>query len=185
MPKFSEEDIKEQTILALKAIQDICASIIPELDAEWTDALLRLSIKDLTVRVLRNGRSDFLWEVGSGANWLAYHVTMTLALQKYFMEKSTHSVPHFLIFDQPSQVYFPRKMAGNEQLVDKIALKDEDRNAVRKVFKTLGAAAVNSKNKFQIIVLDHAGDEVWSQLDGVHLVEEWRGDKKLVPLDWL
>ncbi|RYY02284.1 MAG: DUF3732 domain-containing protein [Gammaproteobacteria bacterium] len=185
VPKFSEEDVRDRTKLALKSIQDICTEIIPELDAEWADAVIRLSITDLTVRVLRDGRSDFLWEVGSGANWLAYHVTMTLALQKYFMKSDFHPVPHFLIFDQPSQVYFPRRLAGDKAAIDKSILNDEDRNAVRKVFKVLGATTVESKNKFQIIVLDHAGDEVWSELPGVKLVEEWRGSDKLVPSHWL
>ncbi|MFC3116563.1 DUF3732 domain-containing protein [Cellvibrio fontiphilus] len=185
VPKFSEEDIRNRTKVALKSIQDICTEIIPKLDAEWADAFIRLSITDLTVRVLRDGRSDFLWEVGSGANWLAYHVTMTLALQKYFMERESHPVPHFLIFDQPSQVYFPRRLAGDEAAIDKNILKDEDRNAVRKVFKVLDATVAESKNKFQIIVLDHAGDEVWGDLPCVKLVEEWRNNKKLVPLSWL
>ena len=185
VPKFSEEDIRNRTKVALKSIQDICTEIIPKLDAEWADAFIRLSITDLTVRVLRDGRSDFLWEVGSGANWLAYHVTMTLALQKYFMESESHPVPHFLIFDQPSQVYFPRRLAGDEAAIDKNILKDEDRNAVRKVFKVLDATVAESKNKFQIIVLDHAGDEVWGDLPCVKLVEEWRNNKKLVPLSWL
>jgi hypothetical protein len=54
-------------------------------------------------------RSDFLWEIGSGANWLAYHVATTLALQKFFLTEPHHAVPGLLIYDQPSQVYFPQR----------------------------------------------------------------------------
>lgn len=184
VPKFSEDIIRNCTKVALKTIQDICTGIIPSLDAEWIDALIRLSITELTVKVVRNNRADFLWEVGSGANWLAYHVTMTLALQKYFMRNESHPVPHFLVYDQPSQVYFPRRLVGELDDGEQKFANDEDRGAVRKIFKVLGEAAVTSENKLQIIVLDHAGEEVWKELPGVKMVEEWRNGKKLVPLDW-
>jgi hypothetical protein len=36
----------------------------------------------------------------------------------------------------------------------------------------------------QILVLDHASKEVWRGVD-VHLVEEWRDGKALVPREWL
>jgi len=71
------------------------------------------------VRVIRETRDDFLWEIGSGANWLAYHVALSLALQGYFLRLPHHPVPGLLIYDQPSQVYFPARRAGtlaNEEL---------------------------------------------------------------------
>jgi quinol monooxygenase YgiN len=61
-----------------------------------------------------------------------------------------------------------------------IDLNDEDRAAVRKVFVALGEAVRAADGRLQIIVLDHAGDEVWGEIPGVVLTEEWRG-KKLVP----
>ena len=42
-----------------------------------------------------------------------------------------------------------------------------------------------SGGKIQIIVLDHAAENVWGGVEGVHLVEEWREGKKLVPIEWL
>ncbi len=69
-------------------------------------------ISDLTVKVIRGTRDDYLWEIGSGANWLAYHVALTLALQVFFLGLPHHPVPGLLIYDQPSQVYFPRRAAG-------------------------------------------------------------------------
>ena len=70
----------------LDEIQQITGTIIPSLNAEWGDSPVRLDTKELTVRVSRNGRMDYLWEIGSGANWLAYHVAVTLALQIYFLK---------------------------------------------------------------------------------------------------
>ena len=59
----------------------------------------------------------------------------------------------------------------------------EDIQAVRRIFEALGEQVVAAKGVLQVIVLDHADQEVWGDLPGVTLVEEWRG-KKLVPLDW-
>jgi hypothetical protein len=60
------------------------------------------------------GRDDFLWEIGSGSNWVSYHVAVTLGLQEYFLRLKDCPVPNFLIYDQPSQVYFPRRLAERE-----------------------------------------------------------------------
>ncbi|WP_171006486.1 DUF3732 domain-containing protein [Pseudomonas sp. 2FG] len=157
------------------------------LDAEWEDAQIALSIQDLAIKVRHDGRDDFLWEVGSGANWLAYHIAMLLALQLYFLKSESHAVPHLLIFDQPSQVYFPIKRATRQTAEDEAdgkkepSLDDENRDAVRKVFNVLARAVNGSKGCLQIIVLDHAGSEVWDGIDGVVLSEEWRNGEKLVP----
>lgn len=48
-------------------------------------------------------RDDYLWEIGSGANWLAYHIATTLALQRFFLDSPHHPVPALLVYDQPSQ----------------------------------------------------------------------------------
>ncbi|MCH7420503.1 DUF3732 domain-containing protein [Pseudomonas mosselii] len=181
-PLVSVDLIRANTRKILDTLSAHCAKITPSLDAEWKDARIGLSITDLAIKVRHDGRDDFLWEIGSGANWLAYHVAMLLALQKLFMAKKTveHPVPHFLVFDQPSQVYFPVKRAA--QIEEEHELNDEDRVAVRKVFKAFADAVNTSEGRLQIIVLDHADDGVWGKIPGVVLTEEWR-DTKLVP-DW-
>lgn len=179
-PMVSVNNIRAKTREILDELTDYCAKITPNLDAEWKDARIGLSITDLAIKVYHDGRDDYLWEVGSGANWLAYHVAMLLALQKLFMNKKSgeHPVPHFLIFDQPSQVYFPVKRAVKDE--EEHELGDEDRAAVRKVFQALATAVNDSKGHLQIIVLDHADSGVWGGINGVELTEQWR-DKKLVP----
>lgn len=64
-------------------------------------------------------------------------------------------------------------------------LKDEDVEAVQKVFKVLARAVGGSAAALRIIVLDHASANVWGGIENVHLVEDWRDGRKLVPLDWL
>ncbi|WP_338510217.1 DUF3732 domain-containing protein [Pseudomonas poae] len=90
-PSVSTDQIRERTRKILNALSDQCAKITPNLDAEWKSARIGLSITDLTIKVRHDGRDDYLWEIGSGANWLAYHVAMLLALQKLFMAKNQSS----------------------------------------------------------------------------------------------
>jgi hypothetical protein len=44
---------------------------------------------------------------------------------------------------------------------------------------------MRAKGRLQVIILDHAGPDVWGEIPGVTLIQEWRGDDKLVPLGWL
>jgi hypothetical protein len=181
----SEHEIKKKLENALDSIQNISGRLIPQLDGEWPDAPIRLVIQDLTVKVIRETRDDFLWEIGSGANWLAYHIALSLALQGYFLRLPHHPVPALLIYDQPSQVYFPARRAGQaaDEELDP-AWKNEDVVAVRKVFALFDEIIKKTKGRLQIIVLDHADEEVWGGLKNVHPVEEWRG-KGLVPDAWV
>lgn len=182
---ISEHEIERKLENALHIVQDIAGKLIPRLDGEWPQAPIKLIIPDLTVKVIRGTRDDYLWEIGSGANWLAYHMALTLALQAYFLRIPNHPVPGLLIYDQPSQVYFPARRAVRSQseVLDPEWL-DEDVKAVRKVFDLLDKIFRKTNGRLQVVVLDHADDEVWGQLSNVHLVEEWRG-KALVPLDWI
>ena len=180
---ISEAEIRRKLNNALSRIENSTSQLVPRLDAEWPDAPVRLIVEDLTVKVIRGSRDDYLWEIGSGANWLAYHVALTLALQKFFLAEPNHFVPGLLIYDQPSQVYFPKRTAREEDL-DSVLLRDQDIIAVRKVFALLGEEVKAAGGRLQIIVLDHADEDVWGGLAGVDLTEEWRGDA-LVPTEWL
>ncbi|MFB9266696.1 DUF3732 domain-containing protein [Bradyrhizobium erythrophlei] len=179
---ISEAEIRRKLSNALARIEALTSQLVPQLDAEWPDAPVRLIIDDLTVKVIRGSRDDYLWEIGSGANWLAYHVALTLALQKFFLAEPRHFVPGLLVYDQPSQVYFPKRTASDEAS-DGVILRDQDILAVRKVFALLGSEVVAAAGRLQIIVLDHADEGVWGGIPGVSLTEEWRG-RALVPLEW-
>jgi hypothetical protein len=171
---------------ALDKVAMFASRLLPGLDVERPDDPIELSVSDLTIKVKGQSRDDYLWEIGSGANWLSYHVAVSLALQQFFLESAPSPVPSFLVYDQPSQVYFPRRLAGprSDEEFDP-EFQDEDVLAVRKVFSVLADVVRQAKGALQVLVLDHAGPNVWGGIEGVDLVEEWRGGRKLVPQEWL
>ncbi len=181
---ISESDIQRRLDNALRSIESHASSIVPKLDAEWPEAPIRLLVNDLTLQVIQGTREDYLWEIGSGANWLAYHVALTLSLQDYFLAQPHHPVPGLLVYDQPSQVYFPRRGVRSDES-DEPFWTDEDVVAVRRVFRAISDEVRTSNGKLQVIVLDHADNGVWGEVEKVSLVENWRDGGKLVPEGWL
>lgn len=117
----------------------------------------------------------YLRSMGSGANWLYCHVTLFLALHKYFAELGEKcAIPSVLFLDQPTQVYFPnfnrdnsesfeaQKAKENEQRSDNERAVDEDVVAVENLFSQLSiyCSKIEKDNGFspQIIVTDHADE---------------------------
>jgi hypothetical protein len=131
----------------------------------------------------------YLSEIGSGSNWLAYHLAVLLALHQYFLAQSRSPVPALLVLDQPSQVYFPKRVLSRtedeEADEEEPRLRDEDVDAVRMAFDVMGKVALKAKGKLQLIVLDHASRDVWGDVEGVVGLPEWRNGVKLVPMEWL
>jgi hypothetical protein len=125
------------------------------------------------------GNKVYLRSMGSGANWLYSHLTLFLAIHKFFAYRKEESlIPSILFLDQPTQVYFPTSIKDNE---DKFSAKkiedkkgdadsnlDDDIKAVTNIFNqlvlycndTLGEIGIEP----QIIITDHV-DKL--DLDGV------------------
>jgi hypothetical protein len=131
-----------------------------------------LNTKELTLQISRSGRRDYLSEIGSASNWLGYHLSILLSLHLYFLSLERDPVPAFLMLDQPSQVYFPTKLAGRKRDID---LDEDDRSRVRAIFAELARVVSSTKGQLQLIVVDHAGKDIWGDLPGVHPVDDWRG----------
>jgi hypothetical protein len=116
--------------------------------------------------------------MGSGENWVGYHVLTYLALHWWFRDRN-RPVPGFVFFDQPSQAHYP---AERDQDGTLDPLNDEDRTAVYALFKLMDDACAEIGTGFQLIVLDHAHmDEPWFESA---IVEEWRQDSALIPAEW-
>lgn len=148
------------------------------LDLEYSGSSLRIDLKKLTVVADTEDGPIPLQRMGSGENWVGYHFLTLLALH-WWLRKRDRPVPGFLIFDQPTQAYYPPEIVeGGLEQID----KDSDKKAVQGLFELMKTACEEIKPNFQLIVLDHAHlRDTWFE-DAI--VEEWRGQKALVPYDW-
>jgi len=189
--KSLEADLRNESIesrkrRALSNVNANAARLLPLLDSERPNDPVSLEINDLSIKVIGPDRDDYLSEIGSGSNWLSYHLAIILALQQFFITHRHSPVPGFLVIDQPSQVYFPKKLVVREtDEVEEPHLRDEDIEAVQKAFKVMAEAVGIAKGSLQIIVLDHAPRDVWGNISNVVAFEEWRDGVKLVPENWL
>jgi hypothetical protein len=182
--ELREQDVAARTELALKRLASLVQPMLPKLDAERPTDPVSFSISDLTVRVAGREREDYLWEIGSGSNWLSYHLSVAVGLQKFLLQLPHSPVPSFLVIDQPSQVYFPKQLSPAQSSGDAEPYQDEDVEAVRRIFSALAEVVQETNGRLQIIVLDHATDTVWGDVKPLRVAAQWRGGAKLVPDDW-
>jgi hypothetical protein len=181
-----EQDVEAHKRRALQIINTNAGKLLPYLDVENPNDPISLEINDLTIKVLGSERDDYLSEIGSGSNWLSYHLAVLLSLHEFYLSQRNSPVPAFLVLDQPSQVYFPKQVVSrNDEVEHDPKVRDEDVEAVRKAFEVMGSVVLREKGTLQLIVLDHASREVWGGIDGVVGLTEWRGGTKLVPMEWL
>lgn len=186
--EINEGGIRKRFASALENIELKIMKLLPLLDTERPEDSVKIDYKNLTITVTsKSGRKDYLWEIGSGSNWLSYHISVSLAFQMFFAEQKYSPIPQFIVYDQPSQVYFPNKAAQKEEDKDVDPhLEDEDILAVKKIFEAMSEAMEKTKHRMQIIVLEHADESAWEGVNNMHLVEEWRGENnKLIPNEWL
>lgn len=184
--EIAAANIDQRKQRALKMVNTNAGRLLPHLDCERPDDPVSLNIDELTISVTSQRRVDHLSEIGSGSNWLSYHLAIMLGLHQFFLRSESSVVPSFLAIDQPSQVYFPRHIGISQDASgEDPQLRDEDTVAVRKAFMVMAEVVKETKGRLQLIVLDHAPETVWGGIENVHRVDEWRGGSKLVPQDWL
>lgn len=173
---------------ALRTIGDAIRFYAEILGVEHFERPIRIDIRNLTLVIEGpEGRKDFLWEIGSGANWMGYHVATLLALHEHFLsltEGSGSPVPQFLFIDQPTQAYFPERWDAAREGTQGSEQESDDVSRVRRIFRALSAAVERTGNRLQIVIIDHVGDTAWEGIPDVHVIERWRGDDALIPQSW-
>ena len=102
----------------------------------------------------QNGRDKiFLYEMGSGANWVPCHIVLFLRFLRLFANNEKSPMPLFLFLDQPSQVYFPRRDVKTSEL------PHADIVAVGKMYKTIfdevNDIAADTGVLPQALIVDH------------------------------
>lgn len=171
-------------------ISTLISKYVETLDIDKPKDIVKIDIKNLTLKIFseEDNRDNFLWEIGSGANWMGYHISTLLALHEYFLSLKNNHIPSFLMMDQPSQVYFPEKWPSEEQISQKTEDSEKyskDLLQVKKIFKALVLGRDRTEGRLQIILFEHAPAIAWEGLENINLVEEWRNGEALIPKDWL
>lgn len=176
--ELDPEAIREKLNAFMNIIGRYMSAYSDALDLEHRGSQLRLDIRNLTVVADTLDGPVSLLRMGSGENWVGYHVLAHLALHKWFRQKN-RPVPGFIIFDQPSQAHYPPERDADGSLD---VLGDEDQTAVLQLFKLISDAAAELAPQLQVIVMDHADlKRDWFQSA---VVERWRKGEKLVPQAW-
>ena len=167
-----------------EAVDKKMTTLARRMEVEFKKGNASISIEDLSIKVQVDPGSDemtSLAEIGSGANWICYHLAGILAIHDHLSQNKC-SVPRTLLIDQPSQAWFPEELRITDREGELLPKDTEDTNRVRNIYRILGEMASNQRFS-QIIVMDHAKftDSWFTDM----IRYEWRHGEKLVPKHWI
>ncbi|WP_406293018.1 DUF3732 domain-containing protein [Embleya sp. NBC_00888] len=169
---------REQVTSRLVAISQDMTAWSNRLELEHGDSSVRLDLSRLTVVADTEQGPAPLFRIGSGENWVGYHLVAHLALHRYFVRQH-RPVPRILMLDQPTQVWYRSEVDQRSGAPS----DDTDREAVSRLFRLIHDVARELAPDMQIIVCDHANlAEDWFQESVVH---NWRHGEKLIPQEWI
>lgn len=166
---------------AVARISRDVTAIAQQLGLEHSDSGVRVDANRLTVVADTLAGPAYLdaGQIGSGLNWVGYHLAVYLSLHRYFIEQA-RPVPRFVLVDQPSQAFFPSDRQAGGELEE---MSDTDREHTKDLYKLMYDEVAARGGALQLIALDHADfDDQWFQ-DCV--VQRWRDGQALIPPGWL
>lgn len=167
---------KEKLLSILNKINLQMSKWVDDLDVEYENDPIRFDINKLTMYIDTDIKPIALPQIGSGANWVAYHLLIIFALHQHFIQNN-RPVPRFIIIDQPTQVYYPPEKSDN--LIE----VSSDEIAVSKMFDFMFKVVSTLSPNLQVIITDHAF--LKNERFEKSVTETWRGGLKLIPNDWV
>ena len=160
-----DEGADARLIAVMSAINDDITNLARALNVEHSERVW-LDPNNLTVVAITPSGPRPLARIGSGENWVGYHLAVHLALHRYFITEQ-RPVPALLMLDQPSQSQQTGSATDNE--------------VVQNMIRLLHDFCEELSPKFQIILVEHARvPEPWFDDD---VVEFW-DDHGLIPNSW-
>ncbi|MFB8761135.1 DUF3732 domain-containing protein [Nocardiopsis alba] len=179
--QLDNDDIEARLAHSLGYINSEMTNHARYLKLEQGNRLVRLDLKKLTVVTDAIDEVTELIRIGSGKNHVGYHLAVHLALHQYFTAND-RPVPRFLMLDQPTQPYYPSDMAKSRGKLEDLS-GDEDRAAVKRLFRLMYDVTTSLSPNFQMIVSDHADlPDPWFQQCVRY---NWRDGNFLIPPSWL
>lgn len=187
---LDEKSRKEKEKKAYKAVSEFISQYAKLFDAECCEDSPEINPRELNIQFTRSAdkRKDMLWEIGSGANWMAYHISTMLALHQFLSDLPYSSpVPTFLVVDQPSQVYFPANTYDEKRKEGVLRTDDDDLKKTKRIFEVLSIALKRISEPFQVIITEHADNLTWSGVANIIEVENWHNSNAdyLIPRSWI
>lgn len=176
---LDDDAAQERLMTALNLVGHDLTAFATQLGLEHGENPLRLDLKHLTVVADTDDGPLSLAQMGSGENWVGYHVAAHLSLHKLFRRRG-RPVPGLLMLDQPSQAHYPPERDEGGRID---GLADEDQAAVRKLFSLLHQYCDELAPDMQIIVADHV--ELLDDWFRDSIAERWRDGIALVPQSWV
>lgn len=176
--ELSDEAVAERLASITSILGREMTDWAQQLELEHSGFPLRLDLRKLTIVADTPDGPIPMGRMGSGENWVGYHLIAHMTLHKWFAQRD-RPVPRFLFLDQPSQVYFPPERDVDGSLNQ---IGEDDRAAVNRMFQLIFDVAGVLTAGFQVVITEHADiNEGWYQ---AAVVERWRGGLKFVPDDW-
>jgi hypothetical protein len=175
--QIDTDNEKERLLSILNKINLQMSSWVTQLDVEYEDSPIRFDLNKLTIFVDTDFKPIALPQIGSGANWVAYHLLVLFSFHKHFIQNQ-RPVPNFIVFDQPTQVYYPPEKS--DEIIE-VGMSSDD-IAVKKMFNFMFDVTETLTPKLQVIITDHAYLKDIRFENAV--VEVWRKGTKLIPDDW-
>jgi hypothetical protein len=176
--QLDPDEEREQLISRLAAVGRDMTAWADQLGLEHSGTSVRLDLNRLTVVADTPSGPVALNRIGSGGNWIGYHLVAHLALHKYFTTEH-RPVPRFLMLDQPTQAYYPSDVDQESG----VPQDDDDRAAVQSMFELIKRVVDELGDRLQVIVCDHANlPDGWFR-DAV--IANWRDGRRLIPSSWI
>ncbi len=175
---LDDDVVQDRLLTVLNLVGRDLTAFAKQLNLEHGENPLRLDIKRLSVVADTDNGPLALAQMGSGENWVGYHVAVHLSLHKLFSRRG-RPVPGLLMLDQPSQAHYPPDRGDSSRIDD---LPDEDQAAVRKLFYLVYKYGLDYTPGVQIIVTDHV--ELLEDWFKSSIIERWRDGVALVPDGW-
>lgn len=179
--RLDPNEIRSRVTSTLALVSRDMTNIARDLQLEHADTGARIDLDRLTIvaDTLTGPAYMDRGEIGSGMNWVGYHLAAYLALHRYFVANA-RPVPRFIVLDQPSQAFFPPDREAGGDLDE---LSDTDRENTRRLYELVRRVVGELGGQLQVIALDHAdfADDWFANA----VVGRWRGGEALIPAEWL
>ena len=133
----------------------------------YPDASMIYDDAERRIWLMKEGEDYPVRNIGSKSNYMFLHLCFFLGLHKSILKNKSQQVGSFLFIDQPSIPYY----------ADKGVLDNDDKKQLKKAFCLLNdfmkEIIVDEDEHFQIILIEHADESYWEDLEFFHTVAKF------------